>query len=475
MNGVTKFFVLMLLDVALLFTGKAERPASLRHTFYSGTPNHREIAVRALELANEAGFLDTEGITQQQIQDRIEAGAYSEDYDLIPGLVGEHYPHPWEQGPEFDFDGLYPISRIPYGGMTDKLSGWYRGSPHGYDPVQGFKWPGTDSTTVAWANAVVNAFSWDHAIELYRSGKKAEAYECIGHLLHLLADLSIPEHVKIINHGMSVTTKNAGTILSPDLVTFVVDEYELSLAGGLELPHVVTFIPDLLGEFRNAVSVAKLSRIPEYGAWPEYFIRLALFTYNDSLVNRYYCAPSVNQHWGVFKNRQGDTIEPTRYGITPPGPIAGRWAQSALKSTASISSGSIIPREDMIAMCDTLVPKAVEYCAGLLLKFLDAANNPATGVRLALYNIPEGYLLNQNYPNPFNPTTRIAFAIPKAGFVSLKMYDVLGREVATLVDETKQPGECSVTWDASGMPSGVYFYRLQAGPFAETKKLILLK
>jgi hypothetical protein len=90
-------------------------------------------------------------------------------------------------------------------------------------------------------------------------------------------------------------------------------------------------------------------------------------------------------------------------------------------------------------------------------------------------DLPVQFNLEQNYPNPFNPSTKIGFGVQGSGFVSLKVYNVLGREVATLVNEKKVAGEYSVNWNASSMSSGVYFYRLQVGSFAETKKLILLR
>lgn len=88
---------------------------------------------------------------------------------------------------------------------------------------------------------------------------------------------------------------------------------------------------------------------------------------------------------------------------------------------------------------------------------------------------PEAYSLDQNYPNPFNPSTKIRFAVPRSGFASLKVYDLLGREVARLVNEELKPGRYEVTLDASHLASGVYFYRVRAGEFVETKKLILLR
>jgi len=83
--------------------------------------------------------------------------------------------------------------------------------------------------------------------------------------------------------------------------------------------------------------------------------------------------------------------------------------------------------------------------------------------------------LEQNYPNPFNPSTTIQFTLPSRSFVSLKVFAVIGREVATIVSEELSAGSYSRTWNAANMSSGIYFYRLQAGTFTETKKLILLR
>lgn len=88
---------------------------------------------------------------------------------------------------------------------------------------------------------------------------------------------------------------------------------------------------------------------------------------------------------------------------------------------------------------------------------------------------PAGFSLFQNYPNPFNPTTNIGFRIANIEFVSLKVYDVLGRLVRTLINKVEQPGSYSVTFDAGSLSSGVYFYRLQAGSHSASKKLLLLR
>ncbi|GEM_PF-3240056 len=98
-----------------------------------------------------------------------------------------------------------------------------------------------------------------------------------------------------------------------------------------------------------------------------------------------------------------------------------------------------------------------------------------TGINYAGNVIPDKFNLSQNYPNPFNPSTKIRFDIPKASFVKLKVIDILGREIETLVDDKLQPGIYEVNWNALQRPSGVYFYQIQSGNFNQTKKMVLIK
>jgi hypothetical protein len=98
---------------------------------------------------------------------------------------------------------------------------------------------------------------------------------------------------------------------------------------------------------------------------------------------------------------------------------------------------------------------------------LGVGNNSST--------IPETYSLSQNYPNPFNPVTQIKFDIPKQGFVTMKIFDILGREVSKLVNEVKTPGSYIVDFDGSNLSSGVYFYKLEINNFSDIKKMVLIK
>lgn len=91
------------------------------------------------------------------------------------------------------------------------------------------------------------------------------------------------------------------------------------------------------------------------------------------------------------------------------------------------------------------------------------------------YQPPSTFSLSQNYPNPFNPVTKITFSLPRSAFTTLKIFDVLGHQIATLISNQLTAGSHSVNWDATNSPSGVYFCRLQSGNSAQTKKLVLVK
>jgi len=124
---------------------------------------------------------------------------------------------------------------------------------------------------------------------------------------------------------------------------------------------------------------------------------------------------------------------------------------------------------------------AVPNCTGLFwVDFTITTVFPPTSVRETSFDGPLAFELSQNYPNPFNPTTNFEFQIPNFSasggqFVTLKIYNALGEEVSTLMDEQKAPGSYSIRWTASGLGSGMYFYRLKAGRFVETKKMVLIK
>ncbi len=168
----------------------------------------------------------------------------------------------------------------------------------------------------------------------------------------------------------------------------------------------------------------------------------------------------------------------------------------AWNNHSAVAEGCVIERKQSpqtsFAVIDTVRGSASEYIdkkvaqaqtysyrirafkAPAASEYSDEASLLLTGVHDAAA-LPTEFSLGQNYPNPFNPSTTISFGLPSRSFVSLKVFDVMGRDVATLASEHLEAGMYSRRWDAGGMPGGVYFYRLQAGAYTETRSLILLK
>jgi hypothetical protein len=470
-RGVLFFLSAQTLSLAITTFAQALKPS------YTAHPNHIEILDRALELADSLGFKET-GLTSLELRTRLEAGVYSEDYDMIPGVIGEHLPLPWEQGPEFNFYGLLPITKIPYGELTDAHSGWHRGLAHGYDPLNGYLWPGAAGTTIAWANSPGNTFTWDNARLLYEQGKRGEAYECLGHVLHLLMDLSVPAHVKVVNHGTVLSSKRAGTVLDPDIASVIIDEYEMALSGGLELNGVTSLIPDLLGVFRTALTKARPTNVPSFPGWSDYLTNTALATTTLQEVGTYYQGPTAGGEFGQVRDQLGAAVLPAQLGNpTPPVLVGSRWTQMGAYSTARLPGGTAVPQAVLTALCDTLIPRAAEYCAGLILLFRQTVTEvESNNARVRRFE------LEQNYPNPFNPSTVIRWSTRDAGWVRLAVYDLFGREVTVLVNAVMPAGQHSMLFDArgtgvpvGGIASGTYLYRLTTPGFSVTRKLLLIR
>jgi photosystem II stability/assembly factor-like uncharacterized protein len=113
---------------------------------------------------------------------------------------------------------------------------------------------------------------------------------------------------------------------------------------------------------------------------------------------------------------------------------------------------------------------------GYILKTTDGGDEYSpVGKELISNEVPQEYKLEQNYPNPFNPTTKIKYSVPENGFVKLSVYNLVGEEVNVLINKQIDAGFYEVTFNAANIPSGVYFYQLNAGNFVETKKMILMK
>ena len=135
---------------------------------------------------------------------------------------------------------------------------------------------------------------------------------------------------------------------------------------------------------------------------------------------------------------------------------------------AEIAAGAVLGIDHLQAI--TLL----KYYSTLIQDFYDI-NFPVSVPNIAEGIFAEEFHLSQNYPNPFNPSTRIQYSVNSTQKVTLKVYDLLGREITALVNEEKPAGQYEVEFNGTNLPSGIYFYQLKAGSFVETKKMILLK
>jgi hypothetical protein len=183
----------------------------------------------------------------------------------------------------------------------------------------------------------------------------------------------------------------------------------------------------------------------------------------------------------AMKNLDEDKMKLVGYGSAKHYDLRLEYASAAKlrvfgKSNISLTSNTthiIEPQWDNLR--DSLLTILVDVGNDGTIDDTLKLQNELTGIHDHGSLIPSEYKLYQNYPNPFNPTTTIQFDIPKTSFVTLKVYNVLGQEVTTLVNEKREAGRYEVPFDGSKLTSGVYFYRLGAGEFVSVKKLILMK
>ena len=159
-------------------------------------------------------------------------------------------------------------------------------------------------------------------------------------------------------------------------------------------------------------------------------------------------------------NSKGQIVDSLTYGDTLPWPVEADGSGSTLELINANRDNSA--PDNWHASNDHGTPGKL--------------NSSVTGVEEnEVKNIPAQFSLSQNYPNPFNPVTQINYSVPRNGYITLKVFDLLGQEIITLFEGVRQPGNYTATFDGKGLSSGVYLYRLESENYAETKKLILLK
>ena len=151
------------------------------------------------------------------------------------------------------------------------------------------------------------------------------------------------------------------------------------------------------------------------------------------------------------------------------------WVEQEKCSPSSCPENSSLGRTVSLSGNSAIVGAPYDTINGLNSGAAYIFNDFVVGIGDDLSKNPDDFRLVQNYPNPFNPTTTIKYQIWELSFVTLKVYDVLGNEIKSLVNEEKPVGNYEIEVDAIGLPSGVYLYQLKAGPFIETKKMVLLK
>jgi hypothetical protein len=184
----------------------------------------------------------------------------------------------------------------------------------------------------------------------------------------------------------------------------------------------------------------------------------------------------VKAKWEISENTPGDGNYTIRVGWM-------RKLEDSIFYNSSLSNWRIFRLSDTTQIASTGYSKptmpggrSIQHASITTLDMFTVGTfTNLTDVEESPMDVPVEFSLKQNYPNPFNPSTTIRYELPKASHVTLTVYDLLGREVATLVNDVEEPGYKSVQWDASRFSSGVYFCRLTAGEFIQTRKLLLVR
>ena len=141
------------------------------------------------------------------------------------------------------------------------------------------------------------------------------------------------------------------------------------------------------------------------------------------------------------------------------------------RSLKLVAAGVLLLGLTVFAGCQAINTGYVVGAGGVILKTTNGISDIKTKWDLT----PAAFVLQQNYPNPFNPQTTIKFNIPRSGSVTLKVFNVLGKEIGTLINGRLEAGEHQAIFDASNLPSGIYFYSLQTGGIHQTKRMIVQK
>jgi hypothetical protein len=200
-----------------------------------------------------------------------------------------------------------------------------------------------------------------------------------------------------------------------------------------------------------------------------YYVDVSWVYYNFDSLN------VMNVQYSVNGNLLPDTINQNRSALSQAGPFVegnsvGTWSDfHRLSGTYYYSPSHPL---NVSVVYNSSKYSGYSLVWGMV-RFVPSAD--ATSIKQDKNQTPNVFALSQNYPNPFNPSTVINYCIPKSGIVTLKVYNILGQEVATLVNQEQKAGNYNINFDASKLASGIYLYRIQSGEFSLTKKMSLLK
>ena len=231
---------------------------------------------------------------------------------------------------------------------------------------------------------------------------------------------------------------------------------------GLEL------IPEVSGAYAGTDTVTYNSLTKIFGDWKIEGVAFKLLSGNVNSLNTFMYSSGYNtdtSFWNWLTNGKIDTflvIDPNDPNVDDPVLIPSFKSKSHAEGDSAIYYVAVGFGTDKNKLEANMQLAQQKY-------------SQLTDVRSDSKYLPSEYSLNQNYPNPFNPSTKITYQIPKGGHVTLKVYNALGKEVATLVNEEKSVGRYTIDFSAQGLSSGIYFYSIRSGSYFETKKMMLLK
>jgi len=239
-------------------------------------------------------------------------------------------------------------------------------------------------------------------------------------------------------------------------------------------PHLTSYIVKTNSCQNNETAVAAMLRSPDDG-------------YNELIL----LSKNKNDNWQIDSTQlpgKYSAVQPTIYNDTTYLYLYqnSTYSGSIVKFTKAggfTTPVSFVPKDtsDLIlninSLNDASMPFAYVVRDSNNVNYLKIGkiNNLITDVKYNNVKLPAKFLLSQNYPNPFNPSTTINYSLPKSGNVTLKVFDILGQEVTTLVNEKQSAGKYEVKFDAGKLASGIYYYRISVGNFIQTKKMILMK